>query len=166
MNKPNPKTYSKLPIDEFLENYFVPNEIALLLFEIGFDERCIAWTTYEDKDVTLINRPKRGKDLNLPTTVVMVPTYDQALEFFRTKKLFIVIEPNADYEDDINWRATHDTIDFKITNYSWSVYPNFFTENNGYEYFEAATYKDAQVAAMRFCINHLKLVKRNQTEKI
>lgn len=156
---PNPKTYAKLPIDEFVEKYFVPHEIATQLFEIGFDERCIAWTTYEDKDVTLINRPKRGKDLNLPTTVVSVPTFEQAFEWLRSKKLFIIIEPNADYSDDVNYDVTHDKIDFTVTNYLWTVYPHLFTENDGFDYFESKDYITAQCDAIKHCVQRIKSLK-------
>jgi hypothetical protein len=148
------------PTEKFVEKHFVTYEIAKAFQELGFDEHCIAWTTDLYKDIILINRAKKGVEINLPTSPISVPIFEQAFEWLRSKGIFIVLEPESEYEitggQFSNWDTKHNNIDHKIVGCYWSIYPHFFTENDGFDYKEANSYEQARLDAIFKAIELLK----------
>lgn len=144
------------PTDTFIEKQFVTYEIAKAFQEIGFDEHCSAWTTDLYKDIILINRAKKGKEINLPTSPISVPLWQQAIEWLQRKGIHIVMEPEAEYDLGVNFNITHDKIEHKIVGYSWSIYPHFFNENDGFDYKSSPSYEQARLDAILKSIELLK----------
>lgn len=66
-----------------LENEFVPYEQALVLKELGFDEKCGA--CYYKKFDNQIGYHKVYRDFNFVQLTVSAPTFSQAFKWFREK---------------------------------------------------------------------------------
>jgi len=125
------------PTDVYVKKHFVPYEIAKALQEIGFDEASVAWTTETYKDIILGYRAKKAAEIKVPTLPIVVPTYQETIEwFFEKHNLHLLFDIQADYDDNISADVTHDKIQTTVTGYVWTMYPNFFTENDGYTWFD------------------------------
>ena len=78
--------------------WLVPLDIAIILKEIDFNERCLFAFDTQNNDLYLIQREKKDcvwyEDISLlyepvvPTDSFLVPTWEQVLEWFRSKGLF------------------------------------------------------------------------------
>lgn len=145
------------PTDIWIEKNLLTYELAKGLQSVGYDEPCIAFATDEYKDVILTNRSKLAKDINLPTSPVNVPTYQEAFEWLEKKKISCVFEPSVDYDDrKLNYDETHENVEYKFDGYTWSIYPYHFTENDGYSWFFAQDRITAYRNAIEKSIEYLK----------
>ena len=65
---------------------FIPQEKALALKELGFDEPCWAWWHIEDRDTRYCYSEQRSPIINSrETEIIGLPTFQQAFEFFEEK---------------------------------------------------------------------------------
>ena len=96
---------------------FVPYEIALALKELGFDEKCLSYST-SNTDVS-------GRTW---TSVIVAPLYQQAFRWFREKYNFI---------SEINVYSTSDgySFSFKIL---CKKYTPYIEANNAWLLYEEA----------------------------
>ncbi|MFW6243161.1 MAG: hypothetical protein ACOC2W_03285 [bacterium] len=103
-----------------MKNQFIPYNLSVELKELGFDDQCFAH--YRDSETLVAcNQGIWGvsySELELPTTVVLSPTYQQVFDWFRNKHClhswvipcYVYINPDVKTHYDV-------IIDDKIVGY-------------------------------------------------
>lgn len=116
-------------------------EVAKLLKEKGFDEKCYAFYEYDSKE---FYREERITCCNSRSDDYAAPTHQMAMAWLREEKnIFIVIEPH-----------TYDYVNEKNKSYVCSLWVG----DNYYEYIESRdypSYEDAVEAALKYSLENL-----------
>jgi len=88
-----------------IKKLFVPYEIAMLLKEKGFDEPCFGYfPNVENSDKNRIHMdhdPEYAKNSMLRGSAFSAPTYDQALDWFRERWIWVSV--NLFYYDGVHY---------------------------------------------------------------
>lgn len=95
---------NKITEEQFIEEQFVPHDIALKFNDLGFDSFCFGYFSNGnfkgvdrwDKKIGGLHLISRKDIKNLTDEIILAPLYQQAFEFFRTKFGFNV---EIDYWD-------------------------------------------------------------------
>ena len=87
-----------------MEKEFVPQEQALALKELGFDEECFSYVKHlgydKNKDkVQILSRVSRSQIEDMGLSLLKIPTFSQAFRFFREKYLLFGYSFPNDYQN-------------------------------------------------------------------
>ena len=89
--------------ENYIQNQFVPYEIALTLKEIGFDEPCFGYYEVSDKHkdgfkLRFIEHEDSNPSKQPLNKDCLAPIYQQVLKWFLEKKILIEVYPIDDWE--------------------------------------------------------------------
>ena len=116
---------------------YVSFELAKLLKEKGFDEKCYAFYEYDSKE---FYREERIPCCNSRSDDYAAPTHQMAIAWLRTKHIIIVVQPEYFNADG-------------ICSY-WGV--DIWTDDN-YEKLQGdfPSYEEAVETALKYCLENL-----------
>ena len=124
-----------------LEEEFVPNDLALAMREIGFDEPCLKYKWNDEKSakwMSQTSRPTCFHKQNLWTEndlfTISIPTYSQCFKWFKERKMLGLINPIDDWN---SWS-------FSIL--SEDCMSPFFEMSQGLEY---KSFEEAQLECLK-----------------
>ena len=130
-----------------MEKEFVPQEQALALKELGFDEECFSYVKHlgydKNKDkVQILSRVSRSQIEDMGLSLLKIPTFSQAFRWFR-EKYNIIPNIHSIYTDE-----THTKVEF------WFWFVNYEDDSDKEIFY--SSYEEAELECLKKLIEIVK----------